>query len=224
MTVITIDGPSGSGKGTLAFLLASRLGFDLLDSGALYRLTALASQDQGVDVADEVAVAKVAKHLEVRFIPNADDSSVAVELAGRDVSRTIRTETVAATASVVAAMPQVREALLARQRAFATSRGLVADGRDMGTVVFPEASAKFFLEASAEERAKRRYKQLMQKGETANIPDILRDIQERDARDKSRSAAPLVAAADAVVMDNSTQTIEETYAMVLGVLRDKNLV
>lgn len=205
--VIAIDGPSGSGKGTVARILAERLGWHLLDSGALYRLTALAGAARGFDPADEAAHAGVATSLDVRFEVN-EQGGERVLLDGRDVSLELRAETTGNRASVVAAMPSVRAALLGRQRAFAVAPGLVADGRDMGTVVFPTAGLKVFLTASAEERARRRYNQLKEKGLAANLAGLSQEILERDRRDSARSVAPLRPATDAVVIDSTGLTVD----------------
>jgi cytidylate kinase len=213
--VVTIDGPSGAGKGTIAHRLAQKLDWHLLDSGALYRVTAHACTLQGVDWADEPAVARVARHLDVEFVI-ADSGEVLVQLAGSDVSRAIRTEEGGRGASAVGAIAEVRTALLARQRDFRQLPGLVADGRDMGTVVFPDAPLKFFLTASAEERAQRRYKQLKDKGESVKLPRLLRDIQERDERDSSRSVSPLLPADDAIIIDSTATPIEAVFAKVMA--------
>ncbi|EAP91691.1 cytidylate kinase, partial [Vibrio splendidus 12B01] len=187
--VITVDGPSGAGKGTLCMLLADKLGFHLLDSGAIYRVLALAAIHHGVNTESEDALVPLATHLDVQFIAEGD--LVKVILEGEDVSGELRKEETGMAASKVAALPRVREALLRRQRAFSAAPGLVADGRDMGTVVFPEAEAKIFLDASAEERASRRLKQLQQKGLDVKFDDLLSEIQERDDRDRNRPVAPL---------------------------------
>lgn len=216
--IITVDGPSGSGKGTLCQLLAAKLSYHLLDSGALYRLTALAVSRANVPLSDESAVAAVARDLPVVFKVSAQGQSVILQ--GADVSADIRREEVGMLASKVAAMPLVRAALLQRQRAFVEPPGLVADGRDMGTVVFPEAEVKVFLTASSEERAKRRFLQLQEryeqgKGESPDMAVILADIEDRDARDRSRAASPLVPAADALQIDSSTMPIDAVLAEVL---------
>ncbi|MCC5825219.1 (d)CMP kinase [Alkalimonas sp.] len=212
--VITIDGPSGSGKGTLSRLLAQKLGWHFLDSGAIYRVLALAAIHHQIDPEDEDAVQPLAAHLDVQFDTD-EDGDVKIILEGENVSSTIRTEEVGAVASKVAALPRVREALLRRQRAFREAPGLVADGRDMGTVVFPQAKVKIFLTASAEVRAERRFLQLKNKGFDVKIGDLLNDIQARDERDTNRATAPLVAAADALVLDSSdkdiTQVLDEVY-------------
>jgi cytidylate kinase len=212
--VITVDGPSGAGKGTISHLLADHLGWHFLDSGALYRVTGQACLIEGVSWDDHPAVAEVARHLEVSFSANTA-GEILVAYKGEDVSRAIRTEEGGRGASTVAAIPSVREALLARQREFCRPPGLVADGRDMGTVVFADAPLKFFLTASAEERAERRYKQLIAKGESVSLPRLLADIQERDERDSSRSVSPLVPADDAIVIDSTATPIPEVFEQVL---------
>jgi len=207
--VIAIDGPSASGKGTVAARVAAALGFAYLDSGALYRLTALAAQRAGVAWEDEAGVAAIAAGLDVVFTEND------IRLAGVPVGDAIRTEEISAGASKVAALPAVREALLFRQRAFNTAPGLVGDGRDMGSVVFPQAPLKVFLTATAEARAERRYKQLIEKGFSANLPDLLSDLQQRDARDSQRSVAPLRQEADAKLLETTHLTIEQAVKQVL---------
>ncbi|HLR78435.1 MAG TPA: (d)CMP kinase [Burkholderiaceae bacterium] len=207
--VITIDGPTASGKGTVAGRVAQALGWHTLDSGALYRLTALAVQRQGVDEADAPAVARVAANLDVVF------SNGTIVLAGQDVTDAIRHETVGNLASRIATYNPVRQALLDRQRAFRRHPGLVADGRDMGTVVFPDAPLKIFLVADVRSRAKRRCKQLSDKGISANLTSLLEDMRQRDQRDRNRALAPLVAAPGAITIDSSTLTIDETVNKVL---------
>jgi len=216
--VIAIDGPSGSGKGTVARKVAQRLGWNLLDSGALYRLVAMAGAARGLPVDDETGHAAVALELDARFELDADGQE-RVLLDGRDVTLDLRTETAGAAASRVAAMPAVRTALLGRQRAFAGPPGLVADGRDMGTVVFPAASVKVYLTASAEERALRRYKQLKEKGLAANLAGLSQEILERDRRDSNRPVAPLRAAPGAVVIDSTGIAVEEVVDRVLALAR-----
>lgn len=218
--VVTVDGPSGSGKGTICQLLAEKLGFNLLDSGALYRLTAVAGTNQGVDLSDVEAIAKIAKSLDVVFLPG--DKGVKAILSGVDVTRDIRQESAGMGASVVAAHIPVREALLERQRGFQQGKGLIADGRDMGTTVFPEAIVKVFLTATAEERAKRRYKQLIERGESANLRALLDDIKSRDDRDMQRSASPLKPADDALQIDSTIMSIDDVLAEVLSLV-DKRI-
>lgn len=220
--VITVDGPSGSGKGTICQLLARELGWQLLDSGALYRLVGLAARHHGVELDDQEALVVLAAHLDVQFVAREDDT-VQIILEGEEVTDAIRTEAVGKDASIVAALPEVRDALLGRQRAFAELPGLIADGRDMGTVVFPEASLKVYLDASAEERAVRRYNQLINKGLDASLQAILEDIQARDDRDMNRSVAPLKPAADAVILDTTKMSIDEVLAAVMDEARHKGL-
>lgn len=208
--VIAIDGPSASGKGTVAQIVAERLGFHYLDSGAIYRLTALAAQNQGVSWSDEQAVASVAQYLDVVF------DGERIVLAGADVSAAIRSEQIGSGASQVAALPAVRAALLARQQAFAQQPGLVGDGRDMASVVFPAAQLKVFLTASAAARAERRYKQLIGRGEVADLAVITADLEARDARDRARSVAPLVQAADAYLLDTTAMAVDEAVNQVLA--------
>ncbi|MEZ9418617.1 (d)CMP kinase [Vibrio breoganii] len=217
--VITVDGPSGAGKGTLCMMLAKKLGFQLLDSGAIYRVLALAAIHHGVDIESEDALVPLATHLDVQFIAQGD--LVQVVLEGEDVSSELRKEETGMAASKVAALPRVREALLRRQRAFQTEPGLVADGRDMGTVVFPSAVAKIFLDASAEERAQRRFNQLQGKGLGVSIDHLLSEIQERDHRDRNRAVAPLRPAEDALVLDSTELSIEEVVEKALQFIESK---
>lgn len=221
--VITIDGPSGSGKGTVSQRIATELGWHFLDSGALYRVTGQACLIEGVSWDDHPAVTEVARQLEVSFTTGTD-GEILVAYKGTDVSRAIRTEEGGRGASTVAAIPGVRRALLARQRDFRRPPGLVADGRDMGTVVFPDAPLKFFLTASAEERARRRYKQLIAKGESVSLPRLLADIQERDRRDSEREVSPLVPAEDAIVIDSTATPISEVFEQVMQKVREKGLI
>jgi cytidylate kinase len=218
--VVTIDGPSGSGKGTISRAVARHTGWHLLDSGALYRLVALAGAIAGLPPGDAPRHAEIARRMTVEFGSGAGGEE-RVQLDGRDVSSEIRTETAGAGASRVAAWPEVRTALLTRQRAFAEPPGLVADGRDMGTVVFPQADLKIFLTATPEERALRRYKQLKDKGSGVSLPGLSREIAERDLRDQTRQVAPLRPAPDACVIDSTGLSIEAVVARVLelGVAR-----
>jgi cytidylate kinase len=221
--VITVDGPSGSGKGTICRLLSQKLGWNLLDSGALYRLTALAARHHGVDLDDVEALQVLAAHLDVRFVAAEDDTDVQIFLEGEEVTKAIRAEDVGLDASKVAALQPVRSALLSRQRDFAQAPGLIADGRDMGTVVFPDAVLKIYLDASAEERAQRRYKQLIDKGVGASLEDILQDLRARDDRDMNRSAAPLKPAEDAIRLDSTSMSIDEVLSAVLEEARHRGV-
>ena len=211
--VLTIDGPSGSGKGTIGRLVARHAGWHLLDSGALYRLVALAGRELRLEHDDVDGHVRTAHSMAVRF--GAEQDEERVMLAGRDVTDAIRTEEAGQGASRVAAWPAIRAALLDRQRAFARPPGLVADGRDMGTVVFPGADLKIFLTASADARARRRYNQLKQKGSGASLSALSREIAERDARDSTRAVAPLVPASDAEVIDSTGLPVEEVVARVI---------
>ena len=217
--VITVDGPSGAGKGTLCHALADKLGFDFLDSGAIYRILALAALKQQIDFEDETALAELGRRLEVKFVPQG--SEVQVILDGENVGDQIRTAQAGQNASKIAIYPKVREALLQRQRDFSSEKGLIADGRDMGTIVFPHAQIKFFLDASAEERTKRRVKQLQEKGFNANFDEILAEIKERDFRDRNRPVAPLVPATDAVILDSTHLSIEEVIQQALDHIAQK---
>ena len=220
--VLTIDGPSGSGKGTVSRLLAGRLGWRLLDSGALYRLVALAGLDCGLDPGDVAAHAALAEAMDVDF--GADDAGAElVRLDGRDVTGRIRLEEVGQGASRVAAWPPVRAALLERQRRFAEPPGLVADGRDMGTMVFPAAQLKIFLTASAEERAARRHKQLKDKGSAVSLAALSREIAERDQRDSTRAVAPLRPAEDALILDSTGLSVAAVVERVLELGRQRSL-
>jgi cytidylate kinase len=223
--VITIDGPSGSGKGTIASRLANLLGFTLLDSGALYRVLGLAADREGLAPgSDSETIAALARRVEIGFgKPNVDSPWVegSVWLGSDDVSLAIRTDEASAMASQVAAIPAVRAALLQRQRDFLGANGLVADGRDMGTTVFPDAALKVFLTASVEARADRRYKQLIGKGIDAILPALLSELEERDARDTQRSASPLKPAVDAVIIDSTMMSIEQVMAQITDLAREK---
>jgi CMP/dCMP kinase len=214
--IMTIDGPSGSGKGTVARAAAKTLGWGLLDSGALYRLVALAGRHAAVSLENGPALAQLAIDFDIRFGADSAGEEV-VWLDGDEVTGEIRTEMAGNDASKVAALPAVRAALLERQRRFAVAPGLVADGRDMGTVVFPQAQVKIFLTASAEERAQRRYKQLKQKGVTANLAALSREIAERDQRDSTRAISPLVASDDAVSVDTTGMTVDDVIGRVLQI-------
>jgi cytidylate kinase len=218
--ILTIDGPSGSGKGTVSRAVARALGWALLDSGALYRLVALAGRQAGVSLDDGLRLAALAQGLDLEFGSDADGEEV-VLLAGNEVTRDIRTEQAGNDASRVAALPAVRAALLERQRRFALAPGLVADGRDMGTVVFPHAEVKIFLTASAEERAVRRHKQLKEKGVAANLAALSLEIAERDLRDTKRAISPLVPSADAVLVDTTGMSVTAVVECVLGVVRGR---
>ena len=212
--VITVDGPGGSGKGTLCRLLAQHLGLQLLYSGAISRVLALAAMHHNIASDDEEALQPLAAHLDVQF-GSDEHGNMRITLEGENVTHTIRTQQVADVASKVASLPRVREALLRRQRAFAEAPGLVADGRDMGTVVFPQAEVKIFLTASPEERARRRFLELKEKGFDVNIGDLLSEIQARDERDINRATAPLKPAADAYILDSTNKTIEQVLEEVL---------
>jgi cytidylate kinase len=214
--VLTIDGPSGSGKGTLAQRMAEKLGWHYLDSGAIYRVLAQAALKHHIDLADESALAELAEHLDVQFLLN--NGQLQVMLQGEDVSLLIRSEQAGNAASKVAAFPAVRTALLQRQRDFRQAPGLVTDGRDMGTVVFPDAAFKVFLTASAEVRAERRYKQLKEKGIDSNLSDLVAEISERDERDTQREVAPLRPADDAVIMDSTQLGIEAVLEKVSALI------
>jgi len=220
--VLTIDGPGGSGKGTVALRLATRLGWNILDSGALYRLVALAAMDRGIAATDETALAKLAGELDVTFHKGAGETVTL--LGGEPVGERLRGEAVGAFASLVAASPLVRAALVKRQRAFRKKPGLVADGRDMGTVIFPAAELKIFLTASPEERAVRRYKQLKEKGENVTLSRLFRDIAKRDDRDRTRTVAPLKPAEDAHIIDSTKLSIDEVLEMILNLLNKSNVI
>lgn len=218
--VITVDGPSGAGKGTLCHALADKLGYDFLDSGAIYRILALAAVKQGISLENEDELAELGRKLNVKFVP--ENGEISVILENENVGDQIRTAQAGQNASKIAIFPKVREALLQRQRDFSSEKGLIADGRDMGTVVFPEAKIKFFLDASAEERTKRRVKQLQEKGFNANFDGILAEIKERDFRDRNRAVAPLIPANDALVLDSTHLSIDEVVKQALAHI-DRNL-
>ncbi|WP_222908492.1 (d)CMP kinase [Pseudomonas sp. DNDY-54] len=221
--VITIDGPSGSGKGTVAALVAAKLGWNFLDSGALYRLLAFAARNHGVDLTNEEALKLLAAHLDVQFGAGKGGQGMQIVLEGEEVTQAIRNEQIGAGASQVAALPVVREALLQRQKAFREPPGLVADGRDMGTVVFPDAPLKIFLTASAEERARRRFLQLKDKGDDVNLASLLDEIRARDERDTQREVAPLKPADDAIQLDSTNLSIEQVLGQILSEVAIRDL-
>ena len=214
--VIAVDGPGGSGKGTITTRLANHLGWHFLDSGALYRLTALAVMKGQVPLEDEIALGKVASNLDIRF--ETSGTEVVTWLDGVNVSDSLRFEDTGVWASKIAVIPAVRAALAGRQRRFRQAPGLVADGRDMGTVIFPDAELKIFLTASAEIRAERRYKQLKEKGESVNLTRLFREIKARDLRDQSRSIAPLRPAEDAVIIDSTELSIDEVFDKIVSLI------
>ena len=220
--VICVDGPSGSGKGTLSQRLAEALNFHLLDSGALYRVVGYAASVNSIDWADDDGVTEIARTLDVSF--QSSGSGVRVIYGGVDVTEPVRSVRGGEGASAVAAIPSVREALLSRQRELACPPGLIADGRDMGTVVFPKAPLKIFLEASAMARAQRRQSQLQQQGENVSLPRLLEAIEARDLRDRTRAVSPLVPAEDAMVVDSTTMTADDVYAHVMSLVSQKGLV
>ncbi|MCG6976247.1 MAG: (d)CMP kinase [Acidiferrobacterales bacterium] len=218
--VLTIDGPSGSGKGTISQLIAVRHGWHYLDSGALYRLVALAARNAGIDTDRIDELEAIARNLDVEFVLQPGAIATVI-LDGKEVGDLLRTEEIGEFASRIAALPSVRKALFARQQQFQMLPGLVADGRDMGTTIFPGALLKIFLTASAEVRAKRRYKQLMEKGFDVNLPRLLGEIRDRDARDSERTASPLKPADDAIVVDTSSMTIDQVVDHIDGLLQDR---
>lgn len=218
--VITLDGPSGVGKGTVCLWLAKTLGWHILDSGSLYRLLALSAGDRP-DLDDVSQLVELAGNMDIEYVPA--EEGLRIYLHAEDVSEAIRSEAVGVRASKIAALPEVRQALLDKQRAFARAPGLVADGRDMGTTVFPDAELKIFLTAGAEERAKRRYKQLKDKGIDANLSQLTVELQERDERDSTRSASPLLAADDAIVIDTTNLDIEQVCGSVMQLVEQRSL-
>jgi cytidylate kinase len=213
--VITVDGASGTGKGVVSHLVAQQLGWRLLDSGVLYRVLALAALKHGVELENEAALQVLAEHLDVQFAASALGEPPHILLEGQDVTSTIRTEKIGNSASKVGVLPAVRTALLSRQRAFQEPPGLVTDGRDMGTVIFPAAELKIFLTASPEERARRRHKQLKEKGIDVNLADLVEELRERDKRDQERSVAPLKPAKEAVIIDTDPLTIEQVVDRIM---------
>ena len=217
--VLTIDGPSGSGKGTISRMVAEKLGWRLLDSGALYRAVGYAAGMEGLDLSDAEAVTRCAQTTKIRFVAATDGSDTRVMVNGHDATDELRTETAGGAASAIASIPSVRQALVEMQMGFRKAPGLVADGRDMGTVIFPEAPFKVFLTASAAERAKRRYKQLKEKGLSVTLATLQREIEARDERDASRTVAPLKPAADAVFIDTTGMGIDVVVAKVLAVVQ-----
>jgi CMP/dCMP kinase len=223
-SVVTLDGPGGAGKGTISYLLAKKLGWHLLDSGAMYRVLALAALRHGISLDDEKSLGELAAVLDVEFRPATDSPVCEVILEGQNVGNEIRTEQAGNNASLVAALPAVRAGLLARQKAFQAAPGLIADGRDMGTVVFPAAPVKIFLTASAEERASRRYKQLKEKGFDVSLRDLCNEIKERDDRDANRAVSPLKPADDAILLDSTELAIEAVFEQVLSAISDKDLL
>ena len=222
--VIAIDGPGGSGKGTIAQLLSRKLGWHLLDSGAMYRIVGLAAVKAGIDLDDEAALALLAEQMNVRFCEGQIGEPATVILDNEDISDSVRTEQAGEYASRVAVHGKVRQALVQRQRDFAQAPGLVADGRDMGTVIFADAPLKIYLTASAEARAERRYKQLMKKGESVSLPALLEDVRRRDERDMQRLVAPLKPADDAIQLDSTTMGIEEVLQTVFTLIQTRGLL
>lgn len=216
--VLTLDGPSGVGKGTVCLLVAKNLGWHILDSGSLYRLLALSAGDHA-DLENVAQLADLARDMQIEYVTSG--GALGIYLRGANVSEAIRTEATGVLASKIAAIPEVRQALLDKQKAFAQAPGLVADGRDMGTTVFPKAALKIFLTASAEERAKRRYKQLKDKGVSANLSQLTVELQERDERDSTRSASPLLAADDAIVIDTSDLSIDQVCSQVMQLVEQR---
>lgn len=221
--VITIDGPSGTGKGTVCQLLAHKLAWNYLDSGAIYRVLAFAVQTQGYSSTDADKICEIARNLKFNFTYNEESQSYKIIYNNHDVSLEVRTETCASLASKVSAIPEVRKLLVAVQRNFCQEPGLITDGRDMGTIIFPQAELKFFLDATPEIRAKRRFKQLQQQGINVNLAQILAEVTERDQRDRNRQVAPLVPASDAILIDTSDLSVNEVLEQVLAVIEQKAL-
>ena len=218
--VVTIDGPSGSGKGSISKRVSEKLGWHYLDSGSLYRALGIAAIKQGVDIASEDALAELIDEIELEF-KKAEQGNWAIFLNGQQVQDQLQTEAVGDVASKIAVFPKVRSGLLAKQQTFQKAPGLVADGRDMGSIVFPNAPYKIYLTASADERGKRRHKQLIRKGISANLTDVIQDIEQRDERDKNRLLSPLVVPDGAVYIDSSSSSIDEVVAQVLNILKNK---
>lgn len=214
--LITIDGPSGSGKGTIATLLAKQLGYNLLDSGAIYRVLAIAAEKHQIALDNEMALVTLATNLNVCFTTDLNTNKQLILLEGNDIFELVRMETTGAKASKVALLPKVREALLKRQRDFLTLPGLIADGRDMGTIIFPNAPLKFFLTASAKERARRRFNQLKSLGQSVILEDLINEIKDRDERDMNRLVAPLKPATDAIIIDSSELKIEQVLEIIMA--------
>jgi len=224
IAVLTVDGPSGSGKGTVCSLIANKLGWHLLDSGSLYRLTALAAMNQQVALDDEDALSKLGANLNIEFVVPKDKDSLQIYLDGEQVEHIIRQEEVGLNASKVAQFQKVRDNLLIRQRAFARKPGLVADGRDMGTIVFPDAQLKIFLTANAEERALRRYRQLKEQGVESVFEEVLAAVKARDKRDVNRTVAPLKSAKDAMVIDSTSLSIQKVFEKIIDILSIRRMI